>query len=556
MKLGVIGKLNKIARRLFRFESRETFELETRKLNAAWPDTCLDDLSLDPDLENNLAQIDKYLEFSTDACLRRFQNGNVHMALIYIDEFTDQNLLRDSVLIPLMAKLKKTEITKTKAVLAPESLIFDTLASHRIENLFTIQSILDSMLLGQSVLLAQGWTQALAIDTEGLERRSIEEPESEVAVRGPRDGFAEGIETNISLIRRRIRHPYLKIKMLTKGRLTRTRVAIVYIKGLARCDVLDEVMARLNRIDTDSVLESGVIEEFIEDSPFSPFPQMDITERPDRVASFLLEGKIAIVIDGTPFVITVPVTLAALIRHPEDYYNRWMVVSLFRLVRYFGAAVSLGLPSVYLALVSFHQELLPRSLALSIAQQREQVPYPALIEVLVMLLIFEILTEATVRLPKTLGQTIGIVGALVIGDAAVSANLISAVMVIVISLTALSQFTLPYPLTLSVRIFRLPLLVLTSVLGLFGVFSGLILLLLHASSLRSFGIPFLAPFAPVGMHELSDTVVRLPWWAKIRRATFVGDRKPQRMKEGLRPKKPKDASKLLELEKGSKLDEI
>lgn len=553
VRRGAAGKLTRMWRGLLRRRTRTARENARQDSGSLWrTDDLGDDFPVDPDIEKTLEGIEHFLEIPEDITLRRFKSKGFDCALLYIEGLIDPGLLQESVLVPLMTEINKAEKAGAQVPFDPEGLGQNVIVSHDVKTVDSIQDVVISALDGYSILIAGGWPKALVVNAKGMAKRSVQEPEAEVAVRGPRDGFTEDIITNLSLIRRRIRHPYLKVRMLTMGRLTRSRVAVVYVQGLARHDLLDEVMARLQRIDIDSVLESGVIEEFIEDSPYSPLPQMDVTERPDRVAAFLLEGKVSIFVDGTPFVITVPVTLTTFLRMPEDYYNRWFGVSLFRLIRYIGALFSLVLPSFYVALTSYHQELLPRSLALAIAMQREKVPYPSIVEALTMLLVFEVLTEATVRLPRTLGQTIGIVGAIVIGEAAVRANLISPVMVIVVSLTALAQFTLPYPITLSVRLLRIPILTLTSIAGLFGIFCGLILLLLHLSSLRSFGIPFLSPLAPFEHQEMADTIIRMPWWARRQRVSFIGDRNPFKMKVGLRPGKPDDPGQALELEKDAK----
>lgn len=251
-------------------------------------------------------------------------------------------------------------------------------------------------------------------------------------VRGPRDSFVETLETNIALIRRRIKHPGLRMESTVIGKLTLTDVVVAYVEGVSRHGVADEVRRRLGRIEIDGVLESGQIEGLIEDQPLSPFPQVMRSERPDRVAAALTEGRVAILVDGTPFVLMIPATLSTFLTASEDYYERPFIGTFLRLLRYLALAISLSLPSLYVALTTFHQEMLPTPLVLSIAAQRRGVPFPALVEALMLEFAFEILREAGVRLPRIIGQAVTIAGTLVVGDAAVRAGLVSPFMVVIV----------------------------------------------------------------------------------------------------------------------------
>ena len=298
----------------------------------------------------------------------------------------------------------------------------------------------------------------LVVATPGWDRRSVEEPLGESVVRGPRDGFTETLLTNETLVRRRIRNPRLWFERMVLGEVTQTTVSIGYIKGIADEAMVEEVRQRLKRIKVDSILESGYLEEYIQDSPWAIFPQIIRTERPDIVAGNLLEGRIAVFTDNTPFVLVLPITLNQLLSSPEDYYERFPTGTLIRLLRFVSFLISLTLPAIYIAITTYHQELLPTDLILAIASARQGVPFPALVEALIMETVFEILREAGIRLPRVIGQAVSIVGALVIGDAAVSAGLVSPAMVIVVATTAIASFATPhFGVAISARVLGLAL---------------------------------------------------------------------------------------------------
>ena len=302
------------------------------------------------------------------------------------------------------------------------------------------------------------------------------------------------------------------------GTYSGTDIAIAYIDGLVDPEVLQEVKKRLGQIKIDGILESGYIEELIEDNPYSPFPQIEHTERPDKVAGALLEGRIAIITDGTPLALIVPVVFWGFLQASEDYYERYMFSSFARMLRVLSALIALIGPAVYIAVTTYHQEMLPTGLLLSIAAQREGVPFPAVVEAFLLEFAFEVLREGGIRLPRPVGQAISIVGALVVGQAAVQAGLVSAAMVIVVALTGIASFTIPaFSMGMTFRLLRFPIMIAASVLGFYGVMLGLLVILTHMCSLRSFGVPYLSPVAPLHYQELKDIPIRSPWWRMIRR---------------------------------------
>ncbi|HHY92609.1 MAG TPA: spore germination protein, partial [Firmicutes bacterium] len=511
------------------------------RLNLPAPENVLGELaklSLPPYLVAAVKLIKETFGNCPDVVSREVKVEGVALAALYIDGLANKEEVEkilDSLLLqrPLVERAGLTLGTSLQRWQEAG------LAVGEIHTARTVGEVVTALLNGETCLLGDEWGQALLADTKGWEKRAVTEPEVEPTVRGPREGYVENLRTNTSLIRRRLRHPNLRIEHLVLGDLTNTQVAILHIKGIANDKIVDEVRRRLQRIKIDGVLESGYLEELIEDAPLSPFPTIWHTERPDRTVAALLEGKVAILTDGTPFALSVPATLSGFMQAPEDYYERWPVSLGIRVFRYLGLFLSMFLPSLYVAITTFHQEMLPTPLAVSLALQRERVPYPAVVEAFLMQIIFEILVEAGVRLPRALGQAIGIVGALVIGEAAVRAGLISAAMVIVISATAISSFVVPtFDLAIAVRMLRLPMIIFGAVLGLFGIFTGLLLILIHLATLRSFGVPYLAGWAPFMRRDQKDMVLRAPWWAMRTRPELVGFADLEREAENLKPHAP------------------
>ncbi|MCD9024614.1 spore germination protein [Cohnella silvisoli] len=375
----------------------------------------------------------------------------------------------------------------------------------------SITTLFDHLLSGDSILLLEGSNSALAIGTKNLKARQVEEPNVQAVVRGPREGFTEVLSWNTAMVRRKIKDRRLWIEKKTIGTVTKTEVAIAYIDGIVAKEILAEVRQRLELIEIDGVLESNYIEEHIQEKRFALFPTVFNSERPDVVAAQLLEGRIAIMVDGTPFVLIVPAVFTQFFQSSEDYYQASVFSSLIRLLRILAFILALVTPSFYIAVTTFHQELLPTTLLYNLASQREGVPFPAFVEALMMEVTFEILREASVRMPRTIGQSISIVGTLVIGQAAVEAGLVTAAMVIVVSITAIANFVMPaFNLGITVRIIRFLLMALAASFGLFGLFLGLIVIVVRLCSLHSFGVPYMSPLAPFRISDQKDTLFRLP----------------------------------------------
>jgi len=495
---------------------------------------------LSSNLKENLDSIKAILGVCEDLIIREFAFGNkgqISAAIIFIDGMVDRTLINDNIIKPLMydnrficeeesLEIKNIDIIKGTILYVGE-----------IEKSTTINDLVESCLSGDTILLIEKAKEALVISSRGWETRGVVDPETETIVRGPREGFTENLRTNTTLLRRKIKSPDFMLEAMKIGRKTNTAISIAYLKGVANPEVIEEAKRRLKRIDTDGILESGYIEGFIEDAPLSIFSTIGNSEKPDTVAGKILEGRVAVLVDGTPFVLTFPMVFIEGFQSAEDYYSRPYYASLVRVIRFIAFAISILAPSSYVAATTFHQELIPTPLLFTVAASSEGTPFPAVVEVLAMGVIFEILREAGIRLPRPVGQAISIVGALVIGESAVSAGLIGGIVVIVIALTAVASFVVPAQ-TDSGAILRVILVILAGSMGGVGIMVGLIGILIHLASLRSFGTPYLSPLAPLSPFDLKDVFFRVPIWAMLTRPKSIVRQNIQRQKFILKPTPP------------------
>jgi len=491
--------------------------------------------SFDEELNKPLSgqTVKEILSKSSDLVFREFflqGKERISCMVVAVDGLVDKNLLDQFILKPLMVDLTgNPELAKVILSNVVDITLQSLLPGLEIKKIAKMGDAVDAILSGDSVIFFGDLAEAIVIGARGWANRGVAEPITESIVKGPREGFSETLRVNTSLLRRKIKHPSLRIISIKLGEMTNTDLVVTYIEKLASPDIVSEVLKRLSKIKMDGMLGNGYIEEMIEDHPYSPFPQISFTERPDVLAGKLLEGKVGIICDGTPIVLVVPAILTQFLSVNEDYYQRAMVAILSRFVRYLGAFIAMLAPSIYIAVTTFHQEIIPTDLLMSISAGRQGVPFPALLEALTMTVTLEVLQEAGLRLPKPIGQTIGIVGALIIGDAAVKAGLVSPLMVIIIGLTAVASYAIPtFDLGLAVRLIRFPLMILAGILGFFGVAVGLYIILIHLLGLRSFGVPYLSPIAPLRIRALlEDTFVRAPWWALKRRPNLIDVEEPR-----------------------------
>jgi spore germination protein KA len=465
-------------------------------------------VQLTRDLDENVRRLQK--EFEGDETLRtRFvenqRNPGVRCCLLYTDSMVDNQLVNDHIIRPIhLFDLKLA----TPCIL--DVLMDKVVQVNEMEKSSDWSEMLEAIAYGDTVLLAQGCAEALVLNTKGWPSRGISEPEGEKVLNGPREGFNEALLPNLAMLRRRVKTNKLKMKFKTFGARTLTRACVCYIDGIAKPDVVDELEKRLRKFNLDGALDVNYLAEYIKDAPLSLFPTLGTTERPDVVAAKLLEGRVALFLDGTPEVLTVPFLLAESFQSNEDYYVNYYYASFFRLLRIMGFLISICAPAAYIAAVALQHELLPTPLILSISVARQGVPFPTILEILLMLLMFDILKETGVRVSSNIGQALSIVGALVVGQAAVEAKIVSAPVIIVVAVAGITGLIVP-KLSVAVMALRTLYLLLASALGLFGLMMGLIGLLIYLVDLRSFGMRvFLDPSFSMQAHK--DTVMRAPWW--------------------------------------------
>lgn len=487
--------------------------------------------SLKTSLQDNLQYIKDTLGESADIVIREIRIGNggkIKAGVIYTDGLSDAASLQNFILETIMLDLKETQLDE---VLTTKPNIIKTLKDFamtvgEIHDVTNFEDLFTSLISGDAIFLIDGNAKGFIIGNKHWAERGVTEPTAQTVVRGPREGFSENLRINTALIRRIIKDPNLWMESRVIGRRSKTNIAIMYIKDVADNSVLEELRARLDRIDIDGILESTYIEELIQDSKYSPFPTVANTERPDSAAASLLEGQVVILIDGTPFVLLVPALFTQFFQSTEDYYQRNEMASLLRLLRFFSFGISLLAPGIYVAIITFHQEMLPAPLLISLASQRENVPFPAFIEVMIMEIAFEILREAGLRMPRAIGAAMSIVGGFVVGTAAVEAGIISAAMVIVVSITAIASFVAPtYDIAIAGRMLRFIFIALAAMFGFYGMTIGLIALLLHLCSLSSFGVSYMSPLAPLDRAALKDVFIRAPLWKMITRPSFFSKNK-------------------------------
>ena len=504
----------------------DLFKKKTHISNISTPE------NLSKDINQYIEKIRNELGNSSDLSINLFKdntNENLCYVSIYIENLVDKdtiNSLSSEITNVLKAQDKLKDCTPEGYFNLFKNSLF---GFRKLEEGTDFNVLISGLLSGKTIFSVDGYNKFFSIDTFSVEGRTVSEPTSQNVIRGPKECFVENINVNVSLIRNKIKNKSLRVEELSKGNISKTKIIIMYFDKIAKKEIVDEIRRRLNSINIDAFLDSSYIEELIKDDRYSIFPQFLSSEKPDAVSAALLEGRVAIFVDGTAYVLTAPALFTDFLQSSEDYYYPYLVASVIRTIRYIAFFLTLIVPAGYIALATFHQEMIPTQLLISIAAQREGVPFPAFVEALFMEITFEILREAGVRMPRVIGPAISIVGALVLGQAAVEAGLISAVIVIIVSITAISSFALPnYTMSNSIRIIRFALMILSAIFGLYGVFMGLIILILHLSKLKSVGVPYLAPIATTTKNGIKDTIFRYPIWNnKYRPVESSNDQSPR-----------------------------
>ncbi|MGN7413013.1 spore germination protein [Paenibacillus sp. SAF-068] len=456
----------------------------------------------------NIDLIGDFMGNSSDFVVREITIGRKHAALFYLDGMVDMQKVQDNVIRPLheftfsdrdemsLPFLKNSILDVGEASLAQ-----------------SIEDALDQILSGGALLLLDGMDEGLVISLPGWEERSITESKAQPVIRGPQESFTETLRTNTTMVRRRVKDTRVRLSNIKVGEKTKTDISVMYMDGIADQDMVLNLISRLKRMNVDRVLEGEYLEESLtEKKQFTIFPIFYNSDRPDSIAAGVMEGKIAIFVDGTPFVILAPAVFVDFIQSAEDYYQSYIYSSIIRILRYISLVICMLAPAIYVALTTFHQDMIPTVLLLSLSAQREGVPFPAFVEAIIMEVIFEILREAGLRMPRTVGQAVSIVGSIVIGQAAVEANIVSPVMVIVVAITAISSFVIPsYTMAIPIRILRFVFIGLAAIYGVYGLTVGMLILFVHLNSLHSFGVPYMTPFANYNSSKQSDAVLRFPF---------------------------------------------
>ena len=444
----------------------------------------------------------------------------VDCLVVYIESAVSNMMLEDSVIGKLLNHLWELDEEEIRRAVEENGLGISD-----VKELETMEECMAALLAGNAIFFLDGYERALKIGSKGYPDMGVVKADSEKVLRGSKEAFSESAKVNTALVRKRIRTTDLKVEELFVGQQSNTLIALVYMENLAYPNLLAEIKERIGKVPIDSVLDSGIVEQLTADTWYSPFPQFQTTERPDRAAAAVLEGRILLLCDNTPVSLLLPTTMNSLLQTGDDYYGHFEIASLLRCLRYLAVFLAFSLPGLYLAVTGYHPQILPTNLILSMAQARRGVPFPAMIEVLLLEISFELMREAGLRMPGPIGDMIGIVGGLIIGQAAVTANLISPIIVIIDALTALGSFSIPNEeLSEAFRLLKYGMIFLCGFFGLYGFVVGWLLLLIHLAGLRSFGIPYLMPFAAVGKDGISrwtDGLLRAPMRRLNRRPVYA-----------------------------------
>lgn len=488
-------------------------------------------------LQENINYLDLLFNECGDIVSRKFPVGDLQELecyIVYIDLLTNRDMIETNIIEQFLVKIRQVP-PKTPFI---KETIFDALKNCGIitadlKEVEDFEVIANAVLSGDTPFFIDGYDKAIIVSTKKFPNRGIPKAETEVVVHGSKEAFSEVFRFNTALIRRRIRDTRLKVYQVQVGTRSKTDVALMYLDDVVRPKILKDVKERIENIDIDAILDSGYIEQLIEDDYMSPFPQMQVTERPDTACAGIFEGRIVVVVDNSPFVLIIPATFNTFFQSAEDYYERWEIMSFVRCIRYLSGLVAVTFPALYIAVAEYHPSMISMPLTLKMAGSRGDVPIPAVAEILLMDLAFEILREAGLRLPGAIGGTVGIVGGIIIGQSAVEAGLVSPIVVIVVALTGICSFTIPHvSLVSGFRLTKYVFIILSATLGLFGFWLAGLLILIHLASLKSFGIPYLFPYSSGemnGFSDIKDSIIRLPLFLMKKRPFFANENQRKRL---------------------------
>ncbi|NLX64191.1 MAG: spore germination protein [Clostridiaceae bacterium] len=474
--------------------------------------------ALNKSLEDNVNLFMEFFKDDDTVSVRYFSNREQDMikfCIIYIDGMVDPETVNRNILQPIIQRTFPKNFYGNMDVVLEQIVI-----ANNAEKLCNVDELVVRILRGESVLLMDKSDEAIAICTKGWKSRSITEPENEKVQRGPKEGFVEPVLVNLSMIRRRLPTPNLKFKKLVIGVQSKTDVYVCYLDNIVNKQILDELLKRLKNISYDGILSTGTLGELIEDAPYSCFDTIGSTERPDTAAALMLTGRIIVLADGSPTALTLPFLFEEYFRSNEDYYINIYFSSISRIIRILSFIITVLAPGLYVAILTFHQEMVPTPLLYSLSAAREGIPFPTILETLGLLFVFEILREAGLRITLQMGQSISILGALVLGTAAVDARIVSAPVIIVVAISGLTGM-----MTLKIKgasiIIRLIMVLLAGFLGLYGMVFGIMAIVFHLCTLRSFGVPYLLTLTSLKPEMVLDTAIRAPIWFLEKRIRFI-----------------------------------
>lgn len=485
------------------------------------------DLPIQRSLSENIEVLKTVFSDCDDMVWKRFElereQENLSVFILYIDGMSDGEMVERTITRPLLYEWRNAKRTEQGSV-------FDFLFHYQTESVdmtkkSNLMDAVAAVLNGDSAIFVDGENQAAVLSSKKLPARAIGTPQKENGLKGPRESFNENFRTSTALLRRKIKDPKMKEKQGYLGQRSRTVYGLMYMEDLVMPGLLEEIEKRLERFTIDGIFDSGMLVHLLEEKWYSPFPQVQTTERPDKAASAIAEGRVVLVVDNSPEVIILPSTLNTFFQAADDYYNRFAVATFARALRYIAAYITVLLPGLYVAITCYYPQVLPAEFLLAIVGARNDVTFPIVVEVLLMELLFELLREAGLRLPGQMGNTIGVVGGLIVGQAAVDAALVSTIVVIVVALTAIASFAIPNEeFSSTVRLLKFVMILLGAVWGLYGIMIGILALQIHLASLESFGIPYLMPTVAGSVDagvEYQDFVMRKPIFAMERRPIYT-----------------------------------
>lgn len=454
-----------------------------------------------------------------DVIVREFNIAQkIEACLVFVDGMVDKTIINQFILPQLM----NTESFKSFNGDCPvDYIVKNVISINQVTKTKEFERITTQILNGVTALFIDGCEECLLLESRGFEKRPVDKPQTETVVKGSQEAFNENLRTNLTLLRRTIKNEKLVTEIIPVGKMNKVNCAVVYLEGIANHTLIKEVERRLKNIDIDFIAGDGMLEQLIEDNSFMLFPQVISTERPDRTASFIMEGQVVIICEGTPFALALPITFFHLFHTSEDSMLRWQYGTFLRLIRCLGIVLAALLPGMYIALTLYHDEMIPTPLLMSIMSAREGVPFPSIIEILMMEVAFELIREGGIRIPGVIGQTLGIIGALILGQAAVAAGFVSPALIIIVAVSGLGSFCIPnISLSLAIRIIRFIFIFLGASLGFYGISIGITIIGAIACNMKSFGVPFFSPVAPK-TNANPDIVIRQPIWKQKMRPDYL-----------------------------------